>query len=77
MVNAYIFTKDGDSTSGLVHTFSNEDEAWDWVSRQDTVRKNVVVANDADIMTAWRLFGANRGNDDTERVQTKQEVDAD
>lgn len=76
MVNAYIFTKSGDSTSGLVHTFGNEAEAWEWVKAQDTKGQNVIVANEQDIMLAWRIFGANRRDDDDKRIQKAEGPDA-
>ena len=77
MTNAYIFTKNGDGTSGLVHTFNTQPEAWAWVRTQDIKDKIVIVAEgEQDIMLAWRLFGANRSDDDTKRIQKTEGPDA-
>lgn len=64
MTNAYIYSKGAEGTVGLVHSFKTEPEAWAWVRTQDTDGRNVVVATDGDIGYAWRLFGANREDDD-------------
>lgn len=75
MVNAYIFSKDAAGTRGQVHSFRTTQEAWGWVNEQGTLGKNVIVAEGkTDILLAWRLFGANRGNDDEHGEAGKDEV---